>query len=95
MLTDEWRSYFVGKEYLNAGQELSGVIAYDVMRPPPACLTPSQKLLDALPVLMASELRNVPVVNTQKDLKLVGTVARAEALGLLSEALSPRSTAGS
>ena len=83
------------KEYLNAGQELSGVIAYDVMRPPPACLTPSQKLLDALPVLMASELRNVPVVNTQKDLKLVGTVARAEALGLLSEALSPRSTPGS
>ena len=83
------------KEYLNAGQELSGVIAYDVMRPPPACLTPNQKLLDALPVLMASELRNVPVVNTQKDLKLVGTVARAEALGLLSEALSPRSTPGS
>src|SRR5437867_1799819 len=82
------------KEYLNAGQELSGVIAYDVMRPPPTCLTPNQKLLDALPVLMASELRNIPVVSTQKDLKLVGTVARAEALGLLSEAISPRSTPG-
>src|SRR2546427_513019 len=29
------------KEYLNAGQELSGVIAYDVMRAPPDCLTPN------------------------------------------------------
>ena len=83
------------KEYLNAGQELSGVIAYDVMRAPPDCLTPNQQLVDALPVLLASELRNIPVVNTQKDLKLVGTVARAEALGLLSEAISPRSTPGS
>jgi len=80
------------KEYLTAGQELNGVIAYDVMRPPPACLTPNQKLLDALPVLLASELRNVPVINSQKDRKLVGTVARIEALGLLSEAISPRST---
>jgi len=80
------------KEYLNAGQELSGVIAYDVMRPPPPCLTPSQKLLDALPVLLASELRNVPVINSPKEHKLVGTVARAEALGLLSEAIAPRGT---
>ena len=82
------------KEYLSAGQELSGVIAYDVMRPPPACLTPNQKLLDALPVLLASELRNIPVISSQKDRKLVGTVARIEALGLLSEAISPRSTPG-
>jgi len=55
------------KEYLNAGQELNGVIAYDVMRPPPPCLTPNQKLLDALPVLLASELRNVPVINSPKE----------------------------
>jgi CIC family chloride channel protein len=82
------------KEYLNAGQELSGVIAYDVMRPPPVCLTPNQSLLDALPVLLTSEQRNVPVVNSQKDRKLVGTVARAEALGLLSEAIAPRSGPG-
>jgi CIC family chloride channel protein len=79
------------KEYLSAGQELASVIAYDVMRPPPVCLTPNQSLLDALPVLLTSEQRNVPVVNTQKERRLVGAVARAEALGLLSEAISPRS----
>jgi chloride channel protein, CIC family len=80
------------KEYLNAGQELSGVIAYDVMRPPPTCLTPNQKLTDVLPILLASEVRNVPVVNNLSEFKLLGTVARAEALGLLSEAISVRST---
>src|SRR2546430_1294295 len=46
------------KEYLTADQELNGVIAFDVMRPPPSCLTPNQKLLDALPVLLTSEQRN-------------------------------------
>ena len=80
------------KEYLNAGQELSGVIAYDVMRPPPACLTPNQKLTDVLPILLASEVRNVPVVNNLSEFRLLGTVGRAEALGLLSEAISVRST---
>jgi CIC family chloride channel protein len=79
------------KEYLNAGQELSGVIAYDVMRPPPACLTPNQKLTDVLPILLASEVRNVPVVNNLSEFRLLGTVGRAEALGLLSEAISVRS----
>jgi hypothetical protein len=52
------------KEYLGAGSELSAVIAADIMRPRPPCLLPGQKLLDALPVLLASEQRNVPVVNT-------------------------------
>jgi len=79
------------KEYLNAGQELSGVIASDVMRPPPLCLTPQQRILDALPVLLSSELRNVPVVNDTSQFKLVGAVERAEVLGLLSEAISLRS----
>jgi len=79
------------KEYLNAGQELSGVIAADVMRPPPPCLTPQQRILDALPVLLASELRNVPVVSDAQQLKLVGAIGRAEALGRLSEAISLRS----
>jgi chloride channel protein, CIC family len=79
------------KEYLNAGQELSGVIAYDVMRPPPACLTPNQKLTDVLPILLASEIRNLPVVNNLSEFRLLGTVGRAEALGLLSEAISVRS----
>ena len=76
------------KEYLNASQELNGVIAYDVMRPPPACLTPNQKLTDVLPILLASELRNVPVVNTLTEYKLIGAVSRAVALGTLSEAIS-------
>ena len=76
------------KEYLNAGQELNAIIAYDVMRPPPPCLTPSQRLLDALPVLLASEQRNVPVVNSFKENRLVGAVVRAEALGSLSEAIA-------
>jgi len=79
------------KEYLSAGQELASVIAYDVMRPPPVCLTPNQSLLDALPVLLSSEQRNVPVINTQQERRLVGAVARGEALGILSEAISPRS----
>jgi CIC family chloride channel protein len=80
------------KEYLNAGHELDGVIACDVMRPPPACLTPNQKLPDVLPILLASEVRNVPVVNNLSQCRLVGTVARAEALGILSEAISAGST---
>ena len=79
------------KEYLNAGSELESVIAYDIMRPPPPCLTPNQTLLDALPVVLASEQRNIPVVNTAKERLLVGTLIRAEALNLLSEAISPRS----
>ncbi len=80
------------KEYLNAGHELNSVIAADVIRAPPACLTPNQRLSDVLPVLLTSELRNVPVVDSVKQFRLVGTVARAEALGLLSEAISARSS---
>ncbi len=76
------------KEYLNAGQELRGVIAYDVMRPVPACLTPNQRLLDVLPVLLATEIRNIPVVNTLTENRLVGALVRADALGLLSEAIA-------
>jgi len=83
------------KEYLNAGPELESVIAYDVMRPPPPCLTPSQKLLDALPVLLSSEQRNIPVVSTTKERRLVGALVRAEALGLLSEAIAPQSARNS
>ena len=52
------------KEHLGAGAELTAVIAWDLMRPIPPCLKPDQKLLDALPTLLASEQRNVPVVNT-------------------------------
>lgn len=76
------------KRYLGAGEELDAVIAYDIMRPPPPCLTPDQKLEEAMAALLASELRNVPVVNTRRERKLVGAVSRAEALQLLSEAMA-------
>jgi CIC family chloride channel protein len=76
------------KEYLHTGHELNGVIAYDVMRGPPLCLTPDQRISDALAVLLASELRNVPVVNSLKQFRLVGSVSRAEALGLVTQAIS-------
>jgi chloride channel protein, CIC family len=79
------------KEWLNAGHELSSVIAYDVMRPPPACLTPNQKLTDVLPLLLTSEIRHLPVVNNLFEYRLVGAVARSEALSLLSEAITARS----
>jgi CIC family chloride channel protein len=80
------------KEFLNAGLELNGVIAYDVMRPPPAILTPQQRLLDALPVVLASEQRNVPVVNNRKDQRLVGSLTRSEVLGLFSETIAAETT---
>lgn len=76
------------KEHLNPGAEMSAVIAYDVMRPPPACLTPNQLLLDTLPTLLASEQRNVPVVNSRTENRLVGAVVRAEVLGMLSEVIA-------
>jgi chloride channel protein, CIC family len=81
------------KNFLNAGFALSSVIACDVMREPPACLTPNQRLSDVLPILLASELRNVPVVNTMTEFKLIGAVSRAEALGTLSEAISASKSA--
>jgi CIC family chloride channel protein len=80
------------KEYLTAGQELAGVIAIDVMRPRPVCLTPDQKLSDVLPILLASQQRNVPVVNNLNQHRLIGALVKAEALGLLSEAITARST---
>jgi CIC family chloride channel protein len=80
------------KEYLNSGLEFHSVIAYDVMRPPPKCLTPTQRLIDALPILLASEQRNVPVVNNLAEFRLVGAVVRGDALGLLSEAISAKTT---
>jgi CIC family chloride channel protein len=80
------------KEHLGAGRELSAVIAADIMRPPPPCLVPGQKLLDALPILLGSEQRNVPVVNTQAEKRLVGSMLRAEALAALSEVIAASTT---
>jgi chloride channel protein, CIC family len=81
------------KEYLHSGAEMSGIIAYDIMREPPASLTPNQKLVDAFPALLQSELRNVPVVNNRIELHLVGSVLRSEALQMISEALTARRAA--
>jgi CIC family chloride channel protein len=82
------------KEYLNAGDELSAVIAYDVMRPPATCVTPNQRLLEVLPVVLASEQRNIPVVNSLKENRLIGAITRSEVLNLFSEAIASSSTPG-
>jgi CBS domain-containing protein len=81
------------KEYLGAEEEFRGVIAYDFMRPPPVCVTPNQRLLDILPVVLASEQRNIPVVNTLKENRLVGALPRGEVLGMFSEAIAASSKA--
>ncbi len=80
------------KAHLSSDAEVPGVIALDVMRPPPGCLTPSLTIQEALPILLASEMRFVPVVNNPIDFKLIGAVVRSEALGLISEAIATRST---
>ena len=76
------------KEFVGSGEQVLGVIAYDLMRPPPPCVTPNQRLLDVLPVVLASEQRNIPVVNTLKENHLVGALVRAEVLGIFSEAIA-------
>jgi CIC family chloride channel protein len=81
------------KGYLNAGHELQAVIAYDIMRPPPPCLTPNQLLHEALPIILAAELHHIPVVSSLVERRLVGSIIRAEALGTLSEALAPKGSA--
>lgn len=78
------------KQHLGS-EDIAGVIAFDLMRPPPACLIPGQRLLEALPVLLASEQRNIAVVNNRAERKLIGSIGRAEALGMLSEAIAIRS----
>jgi CBS domain-containing protein len=76
------------KEFLGSDQHVLGIIAYDIMRPPPPCVTPNQRLLDVLPVVLSSEQRNVPVVNTLKENRLVGALARSEVLGIFSEVIA-------
>jgi H+/Cl- antiporter ClcA/CBS domain-containing protein len=76
------------KEYLGANEEFRGLIAYDFMRPPPSCVTPNQRLVEVLPVVLASEQRNIPVVSTLRENRLVGALPRAEVLGLFSEAIA-------
>jgi CIC family chloride channel protein len=79
------------KEFLNNNEELAGVIALDLMRPPPKCLTPGQRLLDALPLVLESEMRNIPVVSTPAENRLVGSLSRAQMLAIFSEAIAEKS----
>jgi CIC family chloride channel protein len=79
------------KQHLGSDEEVLGVIAYDIMRPPPACVTPNQRLLDVLPVVLASEQRNIPVVSTLKENRLVGALARSEVLNIFSEVIATSS----
>ena len=79
------------KAFLRDNEELTGVIALDLMRPPPLCLTPGQRLLDTLPLVLASDLRNIPVVNAPDEKRLVGSVSRAQVLAIFSEAIAVKS----
>jgi CIC family chloride channel protein len=79
------------KAHLATEHEFKGIIAYDVMRPPPPALTPDQRLVDVLPVALSSELRAIPVVNSAAENRLIGSLPRAEILSILSEAMAQRS----
>jgi CBS domain-containing protein len=61
------------------------------MRPPPKCLLPGQRLLEALPLVLASEQRNIPVVNNTLENRLVGSLSRAQMLAIFSEAIAEKS----
>jgi chloride channel protein, CIC family len=82
------------KEHLGAGHELSAVIASDVMRPPPPCVTPNQRLVDVFNLALASELQNIPVVSTLDEKRLVGALSRTHVLGLFSESIAAGSKTG-
>ena len=91
--TSNWALHDL-KEHLNVEMELFSVIAADIMRPVPPFVTPNQRLADVFPVLLGCELRNIPVVNNSTERRLIGSISRAEALGLLSEAIVARNAAG-
>ena len=76
------------KAHLNAGDELRAVIALDLMRPVGTALTPNLQLMDALPEIMESEMEMIPVVNSNREMHLVGSVSRSKTLGLMSEAIA-------
>jgi CIC family chloride channel protein len=82
------------KEHLGAGAELGAVIAYDVMRPPPRCATPNQRLVDVFHLALASEQQNIPVVSTLTEQRLVGRLSRAQVLGLFAETIAAGSKPG-
>ena len=79
------------KEHLGAGHELSAVIACDVMRPPPRCVTPNQRLVDVFNLALASQQQNIPVVSTHESCRLVGALSRTHVLGLFAESIAASS----
>ena len=79
------------KEYLGADEEFRGVIAYDFMRPHPPSVTPNQRLAEVLSLVLASEQRNIPVVSSLSENRLVGALPRSEVLGMFSEAIAAAS----
>lgn len=79
------------KEHLGGGNELSAVIASDVMRPPPRCVTPNQRLVDIFNLALASEQQNIPVVSALSEKRLVGALSRAQVLGLFAESIAASS----
>ena len=81
------------KEHFGAGPELSAVIASDVMRPPPRCVTPNQRLVDIFNLALTSQQQNIPVVSTLEEMRLVGALSRTQVLGLFSESIAAGSKA--
>tara|TARA_B100001094_G_scaffold183928_1_gene178195 strand:+ start:221 stop:2038 length:1818 start_codon:yes stop_codon:yes gene_type:complete len=79
------------KAHLNGGDELRAIIALDLMRPIERVLTPNTHLMDALPTIMSSEVEMIPVVNTEREMRLVGSLSRSKTLGSLSESIDERS----
>jgi len=79
------------KAHLTAGEELRAVIALDLMRPVETMLTPNARLMDALTTIMGSEMEMIPVVNSVREMRLVGSVSRSKTLGLLSDAIGQSS----
>jgi CBS domain-containing protein len=73
------------KEHLGAGVELRAVIAADVMRPPPSCVTPNQSLASVFNLALHSHPQNIPVVNTLTEMRLIGALSRSELLACFSD----------
>ncbi|MCU0789401.1 MAG: chloride channel protein [Verrucomicrobia bacterium] len=80
---------------VDADGRLVGVVALHDLKehlwPPPPCLTPTQRLVDVLPIALASELRAIPVVNSEGENRLIGSLPRAEILAILAEAMATKS----
>lgn len=82
------------KAWLKQGSDLEVVIAMDIMRPDPEFLTADARLSQALPLLLRTSNRYIPVVNNAFKRKIIGTLARGELLNHFSETISRQSQPG-